>query len=237
MNGDGTFFLGVLGFFFVLWLYTGGPTRPISFAGIYITPITGIGQTQVGYGPQINIKGLFSRGSVSIGSASSTAPANDSPYSKLVTIARATGAASVPSGYLQILVSPSAGKDVDITGWKIESTATGASATVPTGALLFRLDIANVQQEILLRPGDKADITSGVSPVKTSLEENKCIGYLMTSKQSLYTQCLSQHVKEPGFLTGTWYAYLNRATSLWNTSHDSITVLDAQGKTVGSFTY
>lgn len=239
MNSDASFFLGVLAFFFILWVYTGGPTRPISYAGAYITPITGIGQTQVGYGPQIQIKGVFSRGGLTIGSASSTATQsqNNSPYSSLVTLARATGTASVPSGYLQILVSSKAGKDVDITGWKIQSSETGASATIPTGALLLRTNQVNTQQEILLRPGDKADITSGTSPVGTSFEENKCIGYIMTSKQSLYTPCLQQHANEGGFFTGTWYAYLNRSTSLWKTSSDSIIVLDADGKTVGSFTY
>lgn len=239
MNSDASFFLGVIAFFFILWLYTGGPTRPISYAGAYITPITGLGQTQVGYGPQIQIKGIFNRGNVTIGSASSTAPQtqNDSPYSSLVALARATGTASAPSGYLQILVSSNAGKDVDITGWKIQSSATGASATIPTGALLLRTDAKNTQQEILLRPGDKADITSGTSPVGTSFEENKCIGYVLTSKQSLYTPCLKQHANEGGFFTGTWYAYLNRSTSLWKPTSDSITVLDASGKTVGSFTY
>ncbi|HEX2792107.1 MAG TPA: hypothetical protein VHO23_00070 [Candidatus Paceibacterota bacterium] len=46
---DGLFFLGVLFFFFLLWFVSGGPTRPISFAGPYITPITDVGDEQVGY--------------------------------------------------------------------------------------------------------------------------------------------------------------------------------------------
>ncbi len=37
-------------FLFCVWVYTGGPTHPIAFAGPYITPITNVGQVQSGYG-------------------------------------------------------------------------------------------------------------------------------------------------------------------------------------------
>jgi hypothetical protein len=53
MQSEGAFFLVLLGFLFILWVYTGGSSKPISYSGLYITPITGLGQTQVGYGPKL----------------------------------------------------------------------------------------------------------------------------------------------------------------------------------------
>ena len=49
MNDGFLIILGLI-FLFCVWVYTGGPTRPISFAGPYITPITNVGQSQSGYG-------------------------------------------------------------------------------------------------------------------------------------------------------------------------------------------
>jgi hypothetical protein len=49
MNDAFLFIFGLMFIFFV-WVYTGGPNRPISFAGPYITPITNVGQGQTGYG-------------------------------------------------------------------------------------------------------------------------------------------------------------------------------------------
>jgi hypothetical protein len=235
---DGAFFFGGLVLLFILWVYTGGPSHPISHQGIFITPITGVGQTQVGYGPQIQLKGIFSAGASTVSNGNGTGnvtPANNSPYSSLVTIGRATGESTVPDGYLEIFVSSKAGESIDITGWKITSNATGASAIIPTAVLLMHIGQHNTLQDVLLRPGDVADISPDASPVATSFEGNKCLPYLNTNK-SLYNPCISGHARDAGFLTGQWYIYLNKP-SLWKTSSDLITLYDSSEKTVGSFSY
>ena len=63
MKSDGLFFLGVIAFFFILWFATGGPTRPMSFAGPYITPITDVGTVSSGYGSG-STEGFVSNGSI-----------------------------------------------------------------------------------------------------------------------------------------------------------------------------
>ncbi len=47
---DGIFIIGFFLFFFVAWVASGGPSKPISFAGPFITPVTTVGTTQSGYG-------------------------------------------------------------------------------------------------------------------------------------------------------------------------------------------
>lgn len=50
MYGNAFFFFAMMLFLFVAWVATGGPNRPISFAGPFITPITNVDQEQQGYG-------------------------------------------------------------------------------------------------------------------------------------------------------------------------------------------
>ena len=64
MRSEFLFFLAMLVVFFVLWLAGGGPSKPISFAGPYITPITNVDQTQVGYGEGGWISGIHVNGSL-----------------------------------------------------------------------------------------------------------------------------------------------------------------------------
>ncbi len=239
--GDGFFYLGLLVMLFILWVSTGGPTRPISFSGAYITPITDVGETQSGYGPQVKLGGTLS-----VGNASATVgekPAAPtitytSSYAGLVsmrhTATRAQGT-SVKEGYVQIYVSSGAGKDVDVTGWKISDTA-GATATIPNGILVMHIGAKNKLQDVLLRPGDVASLSNETSPVGSSFEVNRCAGYL-SSTQASYNPCVASHVTDPGFLTGTWYVYLAQKTPVWKSSGDTLTLLDRDGKTVTSTTY
>jgi hypothetical protein len=59
MQSDGVFILGIFLLFFLIWAFAGGPSRPISFAGPFITPITNEGQTQTAYGPQLKVGGTI----------------------------------------------------------------------------------------------------------------------------------------------------------------------------------
>jgi hypothetical protein len=237
MQNEGGFFLALMGFLFVLWAYTGGPHKPISYSGVFITPITGIGQTQVGYGPKLTINKHVAFGDLDP-NASTTPREYDSPYSSLVSVTHGSDAAvgSEKADFIQISISPSAGKDVDVTGWKITSDKTGASATIPQGVLVLQIGGKNSPQEVLLRPGDRANVASDASPVRVSFEENKCLGYL-NSKQSLYNPCVAGHVKEHGFLTGNWFVYLGQSANVWSPSHDTVTLYDGEGKSVAGVSY
>ncbi len=171
MQNDAMFIIGLFVFFFLLWAFSGGPSRPISFAGPYITPITNEGQTQAGYGPQVKVGGTIAlpgaaltateRTPATPAATQTTTPAPVTPtskagsslFGKYVTITHVAGTTSNPTGFVQINVSASAGQSIDITNWSITSSAVRESSQIPTGILVMQLGAKNTLQEILLKPG------------------------------------------------------------------------------------
>lgn len=211
MKGDGIFFLGVLAFFFILWFATGGPTRPISFAGPYITPITDVDTVQEGYGDTTAVDyrsdsvwsdivgGSFS-GGANLGGVS-----NPSPYQGQVRVSGTSGTGSEDPD-LEYVTLRAAGKaSVDITGWRLVSGASGRGARIPEGALLPRSGRVNDTGRIILNPGDEAIVVTGEAPTGVSFKENMCTGYFM-GRQSFYpslsNQCPSAYEEFQNHYTG-----------------------------------
>jgi hypothetical protein len=133
---DGLFFTLVIGFFFAIWLVGGGPSKPISFAGAYITPITGIDTTQVGYGPKLTASTTLALPgiSASIGdkdTSPTSAPAI-STYSGQITISRSTAPSqSDPSQkYIHLLLTSNASAPVRVSDWRFVSTADSATVII-----------------------------------------------------------------------------------------------------------
>lgn len=198
MQSDGLFFLGVLAFFFILWFATGGPTRPISFAGPYITPITDVDTVQQGYGdtPAADFRarsvwsdimgGSFS-GGMSLG-------ANDvvSPLRGQVEVVSVAGVSSEEADEEYIVLRARGDVSIDITDWKLVSGASGRSMRIPEGASLPRSGRINDTGRIVLQPGDEAIVVTGESPIGVSFKENMCIGYLTRNQDffpSINNQC------------------------------------------------
>lgn len=220
MKGDGVFFLGVFLFFFFVWFVSGGPTRPISFAGPYITPITDADQTQEGYGSTDGwLGGIpdslsfgFSDGVSGGGSLQSRlfgaqeelhrlegqardldAFGDPSPYRGQVDITGVVAGNTAKDEYVTIQVSPSAPSSIVITGWRLKSMASGKSATIEMGTGLPRTGV-NDTGPITLASGDQAIIATGDSPVGVSFRENTCVGYFgerQTFSPSLWNNCPS----------------------------------------------
>ena len=237
---DGMFFALIVGFFFVLWAVGGGPTRPISFAGPFITPITNVGQSQAGYGKKISGTGAVGGSSISIGSKSGPTTstsniANTSPYTGKVILDHYVSGAPVPDPgqeYIGLQIPSAVTQGVDITGWTLRSTVTGNSAIIPQGATMLTIGRVTIAP-IILQANNTAYITTGFSPVNVSYERNTCTGFL--SIQSHYADCFAVRSIKPGFLSGNWQIYLNRGSRLWLNSHDTIELLDDGGRVVDSF--
>lgn len=208
MKSDALFFFGVLAFFFVLWFATGGPTRPISFAGPYITPLTDVNTEQYGYGS------IDAEGNISAGEPQSTqsiwsqimgfenqvrnlerqaadlrAFGEASPLRGSVTVSAGNVSSEDPdTEYITINVVGTA--PVDITGWRLVSGASGDSTRIPSGASLPRSGRINDTGRIVLNPGEQAVVVTGESPLGVSFKENMCTGYLAHRQD--YTPALSQ---------------------------------------------
>lgn len=193
---DGILFAGIILFFFLLWFVSGGPTRPISFSGPYITPITDVGDVQSGYDSDegwLNIPdapSFFGDGSSLAGDATI---ANPSPLHGQVRIVNVAAGhdGDEESEYVAIELASEATAPVTISGWRLRSDATYKSAVIPNGAVLPKRGV-NRTAPITLEPGDRALIATGDSPIGVSFRENRCTGYFGTRQEfrpSLYSDC------------------------------------------------
>ena len=202
MKSDGLFFLGILAFFFILWFATGGPSKPISFAGPYITPITDVDTVQEGYGdtPTVDFRsrsiwsdvigGSFS-GGTSLGTLN-----NPSPLKGQVRVISAGGASSDDPDTEYVTLRASGDTSIDITGWRLVSGASGRSMRIPEGTALPRSGRVNETGRIVLNPGDEVIVVTGESPIGVSFKENRCVGYLTRRQDftpSIQNRCPSAY--------------------------------------------
>lgn len=194
---DGVFIFGFFLFFFIAWVASGGPSKPISFAGPYITPITTVGTIQTGYG---GTGGSTNFGSQTISAAQSTISGIEnsltslneqvqnaklfgtaSPYKGDVTISygNSLGGTDPKQEYISLRVADNAPQNLDITGWKLVAISNDATAVIPQGQEIYS-PTSSATQDITVQPNDVVYVNSGQSPlpVGNSFLENECMGYL-----------------------------------------------------------
>ena len=194
---DAWFFIGVFVFIFLIWIATGGPMHPIAFSGPRLALPGQLGGGSylslprspygIGGGTNTELPGSSASGG-SIGSTDAsgmplvggTTFGDISPYRGIVSLDHSVsgaGSSDPKDEYLYLRVSPNADVPVDISGWILESDATGKSMTIPKGTEVPTSGIVNAAQDIVLTAGEQAVIVSGQSPIGASFRENKCIGY------------------------------------------------------------
>ncbi len=154
MDSPGFFIVIILIIFFALWVVGGGPSKPISFSGPFITPISDVGETQSGYGPQINPNASLTvpGGSVSVGektqqgptpSETGTTPApvsqsntpGNSQYAGKVTMERSTENTTANPGqkYDEFILTSNVSSPMTLLDWQILSNADEAHIFIPNG--------------------------------------------------------------------------------------------------------
>lgn len=196
VGSDFVFFIGILAVIFAVWVGSGGPDRPISFAGPFLRPIGTTATSAQAYGDPNAYQPIqgtswipFSDSSVSTGDASE--------YRGVVTLSRDTSGAKntkANSEYVTIQLSLGATSPLSTAGWKLVSETRGVTVSLPQGAELARSGNVNQLSSITLRPGDQAIVVSGRSPVGVSFRENMCTGYLEEHQDfspPLYLSCPS----------------------------------------------
>jgi hypothetical protein len=204
---DAWFFVGIFVFIFLIWVSTGGPLHPLSFAGPALAQPEELGGgTYLGL-PRANFK-IGSRnvslpGSSNGGSTYSYtntrtydgSPAHipapvfgiyfgpPSPYINQVSMTHYVSNASSTDEYVELSVVQNSSNSVKITGWTIESEATYNAEIIPKGTRVPTSGVVNASEDIVLEPGDRAIISTGPSPVGASFRENKCTGYFGTMQK------------------------------------------------------
>lgn len=192
MNDDILFVLGIFVFAFLLWLGTGGPMHPLAFTGPILYGSGGVVLPQT----STNIhRTHVSNNYINTTNTHTSSPnvpvtplfGTPSPYRGIVTMnhyVSGAGSSNPSHEYITIHLATNAAP-VDITGWKLESAATGVAAIIPKGTEVPRSGIVNASEPIVLTPGSRAIISSGSSPIGASFRENICIGYF-AQYQSFY---------------------------------------------------
>ncbi|MDB5189894.1 MAG: seg [Parcubacteria group bacterium] len=205
MRADFFLFLAIFVFVFLLWLYSGGPTHPISFAGPYLTPVTNVGGESQGYGPKVSIPSGKTSGSTFWGNWSAGWGTSDSgssntnvssgtrsPYAGKVYIEASSshlGTGYVSQEYITLRASTNAGS-VGITGWQLASSNSGTRTVILQGTPVVRQGNAG---PIILHSGDEALISSASGVEGTAFEETSCTGYLDRGNGNAYYPSLSTY--------------------------------------------
>lgn len=199
MEHDAWFFVGIFVFIFVIWIATGGPMHPISFAGPRLAlPDKLGGGTYLSFprapfsigASSVSLPGSSSSG-VALGGSKPPLPTfvggvgfgEPSPYRGIVSMSHyISGAASTDpkNEYLEIRIAQNADVPVDLSGWTLSSEATGKASVIPKGTETPTSGVINAAQDIILYAGERAIVVSGQSPIGASFRENKCIGYFGT---------------------------------------------------------
>ncbi len=202
MRSDLFLFFGILIFIFVVWVATGGPSRPISFSGPFITPLTSVGGTATSStGYRISNGGgarSGARGGSTANAQQSLSYAQENVVDLQKSLADAAhfGTASTLKGlvtfshdvsplratdakneYLTITVSTRATTGISISGWHIYSERINHALRIPEGVNLPHSAEVNQTAPIVLAPGQSAIISVGTSPVGMSFRQNMCTGY------------------------------------------------------------
>lgn len=189
-GNDAFLVIGIFVFMFIVWVISGGPSKPISFGGPLLTSPQPLSSGRaLGNGALLDyrvspilrretprpVRHQVTRRS----GGSIVVDGSRSPYIGLVRLSRtnATRNSDPKQEYIRLSVSRQAQKPIDISGWTVSSGISGTKEKILTGSNLPLSGTVSRQEDIVLNPGDFAYIISGRSPIGTSFRSNSCIGY------------------------------------------------------------
>ncbi len=125
-----------------------------------------------------------------------------SAFKDMIILSSVSGASSTDPKYEYVTLTANSNNKnpIDITGWKLVNT-TGNSITIGTAVETYQpTNVRNTAARVVLKPGGKAVVTTGGSPILYSFRINKCLGYYsqdVTFIPSIYTSCPAP--KDEGF--------------------------------------
>ncbi|MEQ1500467.1 MAG: hypothetical protein ABL917_03815 [Parcubacteria group bacterium] len=116
---------------------------------------------------------------------------NESKYKGIVTLNYPVRSTDPKQEYISIKVNNTP-NGILVTGWKLVSSTTGTSVSIPKASYLLFTTTQNTEENIYLRGGDTLYLVTGISPNGSSFKINKCSGYLaqfQTFNPSLNNDC------------------------------------------------
>lgn len=166
----------------IVWLKTGGSSRPSATSGPFLNQPRQQHTEELKQGTEKIMSGKAAT-PTAVSSDEEAAekpvePTVESAYKYKATLNVGYGARQTDSQkeYLTIKASSQNTAPLLITGWSLLGKK-GLDIKIGQGAYLPYSAQVNPQQDIYLKPGEKAIVVTGESPVGTSFRLNKCIGY------------------------------------------------------------
>ncbi len=152
----------------IIWNFTGGPSRPSATSGPLLKQPLERHEKEL----EVGAKKIS-------GGIPQTAPIMDSAYKHRVILLAGSGARNSDPRreYVEIQAARSNSAPLNISRWSLGGSS-GLKAAFGKGAILAYPGRINPQSDIFLKPGERAYIVTGESPIGTSFKLNKCSGYL-----------------------------------------------------------
>ena len=157
-----------------VWLFTGGPLRPSAKSGWFLNKP----QQKAAQKTKEQTEEILGTKSSSSKSKLQSSSSQSSIRPDFVTLKTRRAKETAPDQeYLEIKADKKNKSPVKITGWKLKGK-TDLDIVIGKGASYIYASIASQPQEdISLKPGEKAIVITGNSPLGTSFKLNKCAGY------------------------------------------------------------
>ena len=169
-----------------VWLFTGGPLRPSSKSGWFLFRPQQKGEQKAKkevievLGKKVPVdeteQPKTKTQSVSVKPTSSSSQSSIKP--DFVTLKERSARETDPNQeYLEIKADKKNKSPMKITGWKLKGKGNFDVAINRGSSFIYAETASQPQEDIYLKPGEKAVIVTGKSPLGTSFKLNKCAGY------------------------------------------------------------
>lgn len=208
------FFVFIIGLG-IVWAYTGGPDRAISRDGWFISPLVNTDNPRASNVPYVPIPGrddtpreetpdapkeeergglfdFLTRFRAGVGASQEEA----SPYAGMVELSQGRARSTTSDEeYIILRTDRNLETPLTISGWRIESSATGQGVDLPQGVSLPFLGQVNVELPISVSKDMTVYLITGRSPVGVSFRTNLCTGYFAQFQD--YTPRLKEECPRP----------------------------------------
>jgi hypothetical protein len=213
----GILFICALVAFILIWVVNGGIGKIIKNTGSFQNPISAWFSGQAIQGSNFRLPAQKEVSGINVddmqidatpqeltvfdvtggsGGAPMSSFGNPSSYAGHVHLLESMAQSADPnSQYLTINISGNNSAPVELSGWTLQSAVSGTRVTIPGAVRNFYSGVVNQVDATMIRPGGKAYIISGTSPVGVSFQETMCSGYL--SKFQSFTPDMDSGCPDP----------------------------------------
>lgn len=200
------FLMAALG---VAWYYAGGTANDLARSGpLFKMPQVGT-NLPVFRVPGVELTNSSTGGvtepeSTTITNYLGTFTEEKSPYAQYVSLEEGNARSSLESEYLTLRIASNAPQKITISGWRVDSTASGLNASLPLAAELPFLGSVNSTGPVSLSQGQTAYIVTARSPNGTSFRTNMCTGYFEQFQNftpSLNLECPTPQTESDAYFT------------------------------------